>query len=333
MATMIVAAMPAPSLAVFRQAIGSSQNFEPTRIFNVICLTTVNYAMIADGNLSYTPGFCPVTGQASYQLTLTFNRPYAEYATRLVVWSNAGNIFTDSELRTFDLQVNHTDPMTGQPLVYTRTNVQIADTLNASTPVFHDFVNASNVPIRLYGITSVIMSNLRNAPESGASAEAAFREVQVDTTLDTTRFTDVRVTKTSALFAENALPNFAIPSNDVIYAITVANHGNLAVDPGTVLVLDQLPSRLTFYNGDANGSLAGSDVIIWQDGGSGLTFPPTALGYATVAPASFNDCSYTPVAGYDPLVRYICVRPTGALRGALASPYPAFTLQFRMRIN
>ena len=325
--------MGTPAQAVYRQATGISENFAPTRNYNGICLSTVDYQIIADGNLSASPGFCPFAGQPTYQLTLTFNRPQSEYATRLVVWSNAGNIFNDSELRIFDLQVNYVDPLTLQPLVYIRTNLQIDDTLNATTPVFHNFVDASNNPIRLYGVTSVVMRNLRNIPVPNAADEAAFREVQIDTEVDASRAANIQVTKSSALFAENTQPNYAIPGNDVIYSITVSNRGNLAASTDSVFVLDLLPSQVTFFNGDANGSAAGTAVVIFQNAGSGTTLPAAALRYATTLPATFADCTYTPISGYDPAVRYICVRPSGALRGGLAAPYPAFTLQFRARVK
>jgi hypothetical protein len=49
------------------------------------------------------------------------------------------------------------------------------------------------------------------------------------------------------------------------------------------------------------------------------------------APASFAACTYTPSAGYDPNVRYLCLNPKGQMLAG--NPDPTFSAQFRVRIK
>lgn len=317
--------------AAYRQGTSITQNSTPSMISNVIC--TQNYTSIVDGVVTASPGFCPVSGQTGYSITMNFNTDQTEYATRLVVWANAGVVFNDSELRIFNLTITYTDPVTLGTLTYTKTNATIVDTIDAATPVFHNFTDAGGNPIRLYGIKTVTMGNLRVDPAMTATSEAAFREVQIDVYTDPAA-ENLQLSKTSRIFDETTGPRFLIPQNDVTYRITATNAGTSGIDSNSIFLVDPLPSQLTFFNGDANGSLAGtSSIVVTANTSGGLTFPAAAFGYATTAPANFAACNYTPVAGYDPAVKYICIRPTGTFYGSTGSPNPAFTIEFRARIN
>ena len=56
-----------------------------------------------------------------------------------------------------------------------------------------------------------------------------------------------------------------------------------------------------------------------------------AFSNAATQPADFASCTYTPTAGYDPDVTFICFNPQGAL-GA-GDPDPEFSVSFRARIQ
>ncbi len=315
-----------PAQAVLRQGVGASQSGTPVIIPLGVCDDP--YTVLVDGIYDIPDGFCPVSGQANYWVKLDYNRPQNEYATRIAIWANAGSLYDDNELRIFNVEIEYVDPLTLQTLTYTATNVQIADTQNRQTPVYY------NLPFNMYGLKSVKMINLRNIPTPNATYdEAAFREVQVDTTVDTARAANVRMMKSSTLYSGNPSPNFAIPGNDVMYTITVSNRGNLGVDANSIFLIDLLPSQLTFFNGDADGAGPGTGVVQFSNSGTAMTFPPGTIAYATAAPSNFAACNYNPVAGYDPLVRYVCIKPTGVLSGTTTTTYPTFTASFRARIK
>lgn len=149
----------------------------------------------------------------------------------------------------------------------------------------------------------------------------------------------LQVTKTSSLVSDpvNGTTNpKAIPGAVVDYTITVTNTRSGSVDADTTFVVDALPAGITFFNGDANGAAPGTNAVNFSDSGSTLTFTyPGDVKYATgsTLPTSFAACTYTPAAGYDPLVRYICFNPKGTFVGATSPSTTGFTLQFRSRVE
>ena len=144
------------------------------------------------------------------------------------------------------------------------------------------------------------------------------------------------VAKNSAPYNDGVNPVYNLPGHDVLYSITVTNTAAGITTPNTVFILDPLPSQVTFFNGDANGSAAGTDPVYFTNASSGLTFNyATDVRYATgsTTPANFAACTYSPLVGYDPAVRYICINPKGAMNGILVTPTPQFSVNFRTRIN
>lgn len=126
-----------------------------------------------------------------------------------------------------------------------------------------------------------------------------------------------------------------IPGAVVDYFITVTNTGSGAVDADTTLVIDAMPGTIAFFNGDANGAAAGTDPVNFSGVSSGLTFNysnDVRFSNSATAPADFAGCTYTPAAGYDPNVRYVCFNPKGAFAGQNGSAPESFTLQFRAKI-
>lgn len=128
---------------------------------------------------------------------------------------------------------------------------------------------------------------------------------------------------------------YAIPGSDVLYTIHVSNTGSKSVDANTIFIADKMPAQASFYNGDLNGPAAGSNVVIFSETGSGLSFNPAtdlAFSNGATAPANFLACNYTPAVGYDPNVTFICLKLQGALNAGSLSP-SNFSLQFRAQVQ
>lgn len=127
---------------------------------------------------------------------------------------------------------------------------------------------------------------------------------------------------------------FAVPGNDVLYEITLTNNGAGPVDNNSLFFVDRLPPELVFFNGDADGPGPGTGAVIFNGAGSGLSFNPASdLAFATggLVPSTLADCTYTPVAGFDPLIRFVCFNPQGEMQAG--PPAPSVTLTFRARLQ
>lgn len=175
-------------------------------------------------------------------------------------------------------------------------------------------------------------STTLNAPPSSLILSNGEVEDYAFTSLGVATLTTV---KSSSVYSPSGTMPFSVPGNDMLYTISVANTGSASTDANSVTVIDALPSTLTFFNGDIDGAGPLTGAVSFTQTGAGLTFTAaTDLRYSNLAaaPATFAACTYTPVAGYDPAVRYICVNPKGAMLSG-GSPTPQFDVQFRARIN
>ena len=133
------------------------------------------------------------------------------------------------------------------------------------------------------------------------------------------------MTKTSAPFAGGSNGGFLIPQNFVEYTITITNGGSGACDAGSMIVVDPLPSSLTFFNGDHDGS--GNPLLV--SNGSGAS----CCSAANVVFRNAGGANLSPQPGYgstglDPTIRQIAITPTGAL-----NPGASMTIKFRVQIN
>ncbi|WP_374526573.1 hypothetical protein [Sphingopyxis sp.] len=120
----------------------------------------------------------------------------------------------------------------------------------------------------------------------------------------------------------------AIPGAIVRYSLLVRNSGPAAVDSNSVFILDALPPQISV-------GTAASPVFTQGSPTSGLSFSAaTDIRYSSSAsaPANFAACSYTPVAAYDPAVKYICLRPQGTMAGSTGTP-TSFTLSVQAQIK
>jgi uncharacterized repeat protein (TIGR01451 family) len=122
-----------------------------------------------------------------------------------------------------------------------------------------------------------------------------------------------------------------IPLAVVRYDVTVTNSGPGTVDAGTLVITDPIPSDASMYVSTALGN-----PVVFVNGAtaSGLTF-----NYATHVTYSSAGISgpwtYTPVPdanGFDAAVRAVRIAPSGVMNAA-SGGNPAFTVQFRVRIN
>ncbi len=120
----------------------------------------------------------------------------------------------------------------------------------------------------------------------------------------------------------------AIPGAVVRYSFTVQNSGPTATDSNSVFIVDSLPAQISVGTAASPAFTQGSPT-------SALTFSAASdirYSNAATAPASFAACTYSPVAAYDPAVRYVCLRPQGSMAGSSGTP-TSFTLSIEGRIN
>ena len=142
------------------------------------------------------------------------------------------------------------------------------------------------------------------------------------------------VAKTSVIYDPANTNRLAIPGNDVLYTITTSNVGTGPVDSNSIFIVDTLPAGVEFYNGDVDDGGPATAPVLFAQTGSSLTFTAaTDVRYSNLAPfpTSFAACAYTPVAGYDPAVRHVCINPKGVMSSG--TPSPNFSVQFRTRIK
>ncbi len=137
-----------------------------------------------------------------------------------------------------------------------------------------------------------------------------------------------------SIYSASASP-YAIPGSEVIYEIKAANGGSGPVDTNSLFFVDSLPPEVTFYNGDIDDGGPLTGVVDFDPVNSGLTFTEaTDLGFsnAVTKPTSFAGCTYTPSAGYDPNVTFICFAPKGAMsEGTITSS--EFSVKFRALVE
>ncbi len=136
-------------------------------------------------------------------------------------------------------------------------------------------------------------------------------------------------TKDVALYDPLSTGLYAIPGNEVVYMFTIENTGGSASDDGTLVIEDQLPAYLTFYNGDFDPLNVGMGPFDISLGASGVTCCALAseVEYSTSisAPPVYG---YVPSAGFDPNVKFIRITPSNAFQGGAT-----FTVSFRAKIK
>jgi len=146
---------------------------------------------------------------------------------------------------------------------------------------------------------------------------------------------DISINKSVSIYDPNGDGLHNVPGNDVIYTISASNSGTGSTDPNSIVLIDALPSELTFFNGDIDdGGPELNPVIFSQTNSPSLTFTyPTDVAFSNAAtrPSDFSACSYSPVSGYDPSISYVCFNPKGEFEAG--APAPTFSVEFRTRIK
>jgi len=123
--------------------------------------------------------------------------------------------------------------------------------------------------------------------------------------------------KTIEIYDPAAEGLYAIPSNDVIYTISISNVGTGRADRHSLFLLDTLPAEVAFFNGDIDDGGPETNPVAFSQSGAALNFNyarDVGFSSSVIKPATFADCNYTPVVGYDPAVRHICFAPNGRMQ-------------------
>lgn len=131
----------------------------------------------------------------------------------------------------------------------------------------------------------------------------------------------ISMTKTSTP-VNSSLGAFNLPSNDVIYTITVNNTGGSSTDYNSIVIRDVIPANVTFRNTAYDGT---TPLPVKLTGPAGVTLTTANVAYRRAGMTTFD---YTPVSGYDPLVAEVRIIPEGELPAR-----STMSVQFRARIN
>ncbi len=127
---------------------------------------------------------------------------------------------------------------------------------------------------------------------------------------------------------------FSIPGNDMIYTFTVVNQGAGSVTADTIVLIDEMPAEMSFFNGDYDGPGPSTAKIGFEESDTSLSFDPEVdalYSDGSAKPADLSECNYTPSAGYDSNVKFVCFNPKGEMLGG--DPDPNFKISFRAKIK
>ena len=314
-----------PALAQLRIADSVTENFNANRNLNFAC--GPDPAVTSDGDIDRLAGFCPLGNQPTYEVSYIFDAPSLnDVFDSITIWANAGNVYTDLELRQFDLSIDFLDG-SGSLQTFIMNDVVIGNTLNDNDPQTVQFSDTAGQPVNLTGVSAIRLSDLRNMNNNGG--EVPWRELQANV-LEVI----IDAVKTVEVFSASPAAEFALPGKDVIYTINIASSGAVPPDSGSLFLVDALPPEVVFFNGDIDGGGPETGVVAFDQSNTNITFSPSsdlAFSTASTPPASFADCTYSPMSGYDPAVRFICFAPKGNFDPA--QPGGNFDLSFRARIE
>jgi len=188
-----------------------TENFAPMRLTNFACSDDVG--VTSNGSIGNFDGYCPTSSvPPTYQISYNFDVALDERMDSIIIWANAGNLYNDGELQSFNLQVDYIDG-TGANATLIMNGVNIGDTANPNDPRTVFFLQ-SGTPIELLAVSQVRISNL-----GGVSPEFAFRELVGNVNQDIAN-PDILITKTAS-------PNINVPAGTTVtYTYEVTNIGN-----------------------------------------------------------------------------------------------------------
>ena len=145
---------------------------------------------------------------------------------------------------------------------------------------------------------------------------------------------EISANKTVQPYITTGSEGYALPGTDVIYTISATHINGPSLDSETVFLADRIPSETIFYNGDIDDGGPEVNPVSFSSTASGLSLDyATDIAYSnlSIKPNNLTDCSYTPSAGYDSNVTYVCIQPTGIFNSG--TPAPSFEVSFRTRIK
>ena len=217
--------------AVTLTATSVSENFTPSLNGGTACSN--NVSIVADGlervNASTTRGYCPLTPVPSnYEVTYTWSPTPELLMTSLTVWANAGGIFGDGELQSFDLEVDYIDAF-GSPATLLMPGVNIGNTANINDPKTVTLIDGG-VPVALAGVSDVRISNL-----GGVGFEVPWREIFGEFQSTNIDFVTVKSITAGA--------GFPAVGDTVTFEITITN--NDTDEAEQAVLVDLLPAGLT----------------------------------------------------------------------------------------
>lgn len=147
-------------------------------------------------------------------------------------------------------------------------------------------------------------------------------------------FPELSTSKTATAWPTGEPDMYIVPGEDVLYTISVTHDSGPALDSDSIFLADRIPDEVTFYNGDIDDDGPETDAVQFTESSSGLSWTyGTNVGFSSAAtrPSTLADCNYTPSAGYDALITYVCINPSGSF-GSITSG-ASFSVSFRARIN
>jgi len=232
----------------------------------------------------------------------------------------------------------------GDVLTYRVTATNDGTVTQQDVVVTDPLISPSSVtcPLVAPGETCELVGIYTIAPEDfdvGAILnEASGQSNQVTTPVTVTHnfILPTRLTgsKTLAVYDPDDEGLYALPGEDVLYTLSIANPGMGETDLDSIVLIDAMPPEIAYYNGDIDGDGPESGSIVFsQADGSTLTFnESTDLAFSNNAskPANFSECTYSPAEGYDPDVTFVCFNPKGVL--TFGDPDPNFSFTFRTKI-
>ena len=124
-----------------------------------------------------------------------------------------------------------------------------------------------------------------------------------------------------------------IPGSVLRYTITVTNAGGGAIDAGSLVVTDPLPSDVELCVAAACGG-----VLAFVDGSPSSALSFTYASHTTFSSAVGGGAPYTYTAtpnaqGYDPNIRGLRIAPAGAMAGTTGAGTPNFSVRFNVRVR
>jgi uncharacterized repeat protein (TIGR01451 family) len=128
-----------------------------------------------------------------------------------------------------------------------------------------------------------------------------------------------------------------IPGAENVYTVSVSNTGLGGVDTNTLVIVDAIPANSELFT----GNFSVGALYAFTDGAL-----PSGLSCSFTALSNLSDCvdfssdsgvtwTYVPNGGYDSAVTNLRFRLVGSMNAdaVAGSPYPGFSLQFKVRVK